>query len=135
MSTKKESSFRRCASPARGELNETLIAILRANVRQPLLVEGDLYSLVACNERGCRRLREMMHEFGQHDLTALAGWILDTSREAMIRAIAKLRPGTYSHRTQIDGFESSFTLCAALTLGPEAYWSILRALHRHAVAV
>ena len=43
----------------RGELNESLLQILRANVRQPLLVEGDLHSLVACNERGSRRLRRV----------------------------------------------------------------------------
>lgn len=103
----------------RGELNETLLQILSANVRQPLLVEGDLHSLIACNERGSRRLREMMLEFGESELDSLADWIIDTSRAAMLRAIGKLRTGTFTHQTLIDGIGSPFTLRAALTLGPE----------------
>ena len=35
-----------------GEPNETLLEILRANVRDPLAAEGDLYSLAACNRTG-----------------------------------------------------------------------------------
>ena len=102
-----------------GELNQTLIEILRANVREPLLVEGDLYSLVACNERGGRRLLEMMREFGQRTLAPLDEWIIQTSRDAMLRSIRELPPGTYSHVTYIDGFDSPLTLAAALTIGAD----------------
>jgi N-methylhydantoinase B len=102
----------------RGELNQTLIDIIRANVREPLLVEGDLYSLVACNERGSRRLREMLREFGHHTLVPLADWIIQTSRDAMIRAIGQLQQGTYAHTTHVDGFDTPLTLAAALTIGP-----------------
>ncbi len=51
-----------------GVMDEAILAIVRANVREPIQVEGDLYSLTACNEIGCRRLVEMMNEF---DLDAL----------------------------------------------------------------
>src|SRR6266849_4792655 len=44
----------------RGKMNEDLLAILRANVREPLQVEGDIYALAACNDEGSRRLVEMM---------------------------------------------------------------------------
>jgi N-methylhydantoinase B len=47
----------------RGRMNEDLLAILRANVREPLQVEGDIYALAACNDEGSRRLVEMMREF------------------------------------------------------------------------
>ncbi len=102
-----------------GELNQTLIEILRANVREPLLVEGDLYSLVACNERGGLRLREMMREFGRRTLAPLDEWIIQTSRDAMLRSIRELPAGTYSHVTHIDGFDSPLTLAAALTIGAD----------------
>ena len=51
-------------------MNETILEIVRANVREPIQVEGDLYSLTACNDIGCRRLIEMMEEF---DLDTLSG--------------------------------------------------------------
>ena len=39
-----------------GVVDETLIEIVRANVREPVQVVGDLYSLATCNEIGSRRL-------------------------------------------------------------------------------
>ncbi len=57
----------------RGVMNETLLAMVRANTRQPVESEGDVYSLAACNDIGCERLSEMMGEFGLDDLDALGG--------------------------------------------------------------
>ena len=102
-----------------GELNQTLLQIIRANVREPLLVEGDLHSLIACNERGGVRLLEMMREFGLHTLDPLADWIIQTSREGMLRIIGTLPAGTWSHSTEVDGYDSPLTLAATLTIGPE----------------
>ena len=101
----------------RGEINTIVLDIIRANVREPLLVEGDLHSLLAANERGSVRLLQMMREFDIDTLGPLADWIVDTSRDAMLRAIAELRPGSYSHSTQIDGFDAPVTLAATLTIG------------------
>src|SRR5216683_270245 len=39
-----------------GRMNEDLMRIIRANVREPLQVEGDVYALAACNDEGSRRL-------------------------------------------------------------------------------
>ena len=46
-----------------GSMNEDLLRLVRANVREPLQVEGDIYACAACNDEGCRRLVEMMDEF------------------------------------------------------------------------
>ena len=40
----------------RGEVERTLIAMLRVNTREPDQVIGDIYALAACNEVGLRRL-------------------------------------------------------------------------------
>ncbi len=48
----------------KGVMNETLMAIIRQNTRLPIESEGDVYSLAACNDIGCKRLSEMMTEFG-----------------------------------------------------------------------
>src|SRR6202163_3517417 len=46
-----------------GEMNEDLLRLVRANVREPLQVEGDIYACAACNDEGSRRLLEMMQAF------------------------------------------------------------------------
>ena len=51
-----------------GTVDQTLTDIVAANVREPIQVVGDLYSLATCNEIGCRRLIEMMDEFAIDDL-------------------------------------------------------------------
>src|SRR3989454_5994953 len=65
-----------------GRMNEDLMRIIRANVREPLQVEGDVYALAACNDEGSRRLVEMMDEFGIANLDRLGEHIIETSRHA-----------------------------------------------------
>ena len=64
-----------------GVVNETLMAMIRANTRLPIDTEGDVYSLAACNDVGCERLVEMMDEFELDDLDALGDHICASSRE------------------------------------------------------
>ena len=78
-----------------GKVNETLMAMIRANTRQPVDTEGDVYSLAACNDVGARRLVEMMDEFGIDTLDDLGDHIIARSREAVLAEIAKLPKGTW----------------------------------------
>ena len=72
--------------------------MIRANVREPIAGEGDLYSLAACNEIGCRRLVEMMDEFGIDDLDELGEHILEQLARGRARARSrKLPKGTWRH--------------------------------------
>src|SRR5262249_1786239 len=63
--------------------------------REPVQVEGDLFSLMACNDKGSQRLREMLEEFGLDTIEQLAAHIVEHSREATLEQIRKLRTGTY----------------------------------------
>jgi len=54
-----------------GKMNETLLAMIRANTRLPVDAIGDVYSLAACNDVGCKHLEHMMDEFGLNDLDRL----------------------------------------------------------------
>ncbi|HIN93285.1 MAG TPA: hydantoinase B/oxoprolinase family protein [Alphaproteobacteria bacterium] len=101
----------------RGEMNKTLLDIVRANVREPLLLEGDFFSLVACNETGLHRLQEMMNEFGLDEIDSLSDLILERSATAMLEEIQKLPFGTYRHSMRIDGYENEVDLVAAMTIG------------------
>src|SRR3984893_9543885 len=102
-----------------GQMNEDLLRILRANVREPLQVEGDVYALAACNDEGSRRLVEMMEEFGIANLDRLGEHIIETSRQATLEAIGKLTPGKYKNSVTMDGYDRPLTLAGEMTIAPE----------------
>jgi len=100
-----------------GKVDETLIEIVGANVREPIQVVGDLYSLATCNEVGCRRLIAMMDEFAIDDLTRLGRHILEKSRQASLEAIRKIKPGVYKYTMRVDGYDKPLDLAATMTIG------------------
>jgi N-methylhydantoinase B len=99
-----------------GVLDETLMAVIRANTRQPVETIGDVYSLMNCNDVGCLRLLEMMDEFGIEELDELADHIIDASRAAVRAQIAKLPKGTWHATLSLDGQSEPIELKAALTI-------------------
>jgi N-methylhydantoinase B len=99
-----------------GTVNETLMAMIRANTRLPIDTEGDTYSLAACNDVGAKRLTEMMDEFAIDNLDVLAEHICARSREAVLAEIARLPKGTYRSEMTVDGYDAPVTLAAALTV-------------------
>jgi len=103
----------------RGKIDETLMRMIRSNVREPMQVEGDLHSLIVSNQGGIDRLLPMMHEFGQQSLDELAEYIFTTSRAAMIRAIQELPRGTYHNRMTIDGFDAPVQIVVSATIEDE----------------
>src|SRR3978361_1803262 len=93
----------KCFEP--GRPNEPFFDFLRAGPRLPVELEGDVYSLCACNDAGARRLTEMMAEFEMDSLDPLAGFIFDSSRRATLAEIAKLPRGSYASEIWSDGYE------------------------------
>ena len=102
-----------------GEVDATLMRMVRANVREPDVAQGDLYSLAACNETGCERLAAMMTEFGLDSLDDLAEKIISASRRAMLERIRALRPGTYRDRMTIDGYDQDLELVCTLEVSAD----------------
>ena len=104
----------------RGRVNQWLMDIIAANVREPVQVLGDVYSLIGSNEVGGRRLLDMMDEFELEHIDDLARHILDNSRTASLAAIARLRPGTYRNEMTTDGFNGTpMTFRATVTIGAD----------------
>lgn len=98
------------------EVDPGVLAIIRANVREPEQVEGDLYALVACNDIGGRRLKSLLAEFQLADLEALGGYIIEQSARAMRQAIAEWPQGTWRNTLVIDGYDAPITLLASVTV-------------------
>ena len=99
-----------------GRPNETFFDFLRAGSRLPVELEGDVYSLCACNDAGAKRLAAMMTEFGMESLDPLAAFIFESSRHATLAEIAKLPTGTYRAEIGSDGYDEPLTLRAAMTV-------------------
>src|SRR6202451_329232 len=102
-----------------GRMNEDLLRLVRANVREPLQVEGDIYACAACNDEGSRRLTEMMDEFEIANLDRLGDTILQASREATVPRTRNLPKGTYRNSMTIDGYDEPLVFNAALTIADD----------------
>ena len=100
-----------------GRPNETFFEFLRAGSRLPVELEGDVYSLSACNDTAARRLGEMLDEFGIDSLAGLAEFIFASSLRATEAAIAEIPPGIYHSSIHSDGYDAPITLRAAMTVG------------------
>lgn len=102
-----------------GSLNTLLIEIVKANSREPVANEGDIYALIACCETGAKRLAGMMAEFGIDHLDDLAEYIIGISYRGTVDAIADLPKGTWHSVLKVDGYEQEIDLHAALTIADD----------------
>src|SRR5215831_7316290 len=100
----------------RGERNEELFKLLKANVRTPREVEGDLYAMASCNDVGGTQLLEFMHEFRLDSIDPLSEAIIDRSERATRAAIARLPDGVYTNEVYSDGYEEPVLLKATVTV-------------------
>jgi N-methylhydantoinase B len=102
-----------------GHMNEDLLRLVRANVREPLQVEGDIYACAACNDEGSRRLIDMMDEFEIANLDRLGDTIIEASRDATLERIRALPKGTYRNSLTMDGYDKPLLLNAALAISDD----------------
>ena len=100
----------------RGQVDQTLVRIVRGNVREPDQLIGDMYALATCNEIGHRRLIDMMREFDLADLSGIASFILENSRRATLERIANLPRKSADGELTVDGFDTPITLKVKVTV-------------------
>lgn len=80
-----------------GRYNETLVEIIRRNVRIPDIVMGDLNAqLAACNV-GARRIAELAEELGDNQVLAIFDELLDRSEALTRAALRRIPEGTYRY--------------------------------------
>jgi N-methylhydantoinase B len=102
-----------------GALNDDLMRLIESNSRNPVEVKGDILSLVSCNDTGAARLQEMMAEFDLDSIASLGKFIMDNSREAMIKAIKAVPNGAYDTEMELDGYEAPVYLKAEMTVSDD----------------
>ena len=86
----------------RGVLNDTLIKLLRLNVRMPDSFTGDLNAQIAACETGRRRLGALAARHGGATLAAIFADLLERSEVMTRRAIRAIPDGTYRYHDFLD---------------------------------
>ena len=102
---------------AAGKTDETLVALIRKNVRTPDQTMGDLYAQIVALDLMEDRLLVLMENYGLPDLTDLAREIQGRCEVAMRAAIRELPDGTYRSELKTDGImDKPITIRMALTI-------------------
>jgi N-methylhydantoinase B len=85
-----------------GKLNQEVLCMIRANVRTPEQVNGDIRSQIAANHVCGTQIVRMLEECGLEDLDELGGEIIARSERSIRAAIAKTPAGVYRAEGAIE---------------------------------
>lgn len=100
-----------------GQQDDTLVALIRKNVRTPDQTMGDLWAQLVALDLMEERLLVLMEQAGLEHLRDLAAEIHARCETAMRAAITALPDGTYTSSLQTDGvMDRPITLRLALTI-------------------
>ncbi|MEI2416469.1 hydantoinase B/oxoprolinase family protein [Orrella sp. JC864] len=100
-----------------GRPDESLLTLLRTNVRTPEQSVGDVWSQVGAVELISARLCAILDEYGLQGVDELAQALFARSEAAMRQAIAALPRGEYRYTMQTDGFEQRFCYTVTVRIG------------------
>ena len=92
----------------RGEVDETLLLMIKTNVRTPEQTVGDIWTQVGAVELINSRLIDLLSEYQLTQIDDLAQAVFTRSETAMRQAIQALPDGAYQYRMQTDGFDTPF---------------------------
>jgi N-methylhydantoinase B len=85
-----------------GQLNDGVLAMIRANVRTPEQVNGDIRSQIAANHVCAAQVVRMLEEYGLESLDELGEEITSRSEKSIRAAIARAPRGTYRAEVRIE---------------------------------
>jgi len=85
-----------------GEPNQTLLEMLRLNVRIPESFFGDLNAQIAACNIGARRVRDLAEKYGANRLPAMIEALLQRSEVLMRAGITRIPDGTYTYTDFLD---------------------------------
>ena len=101
-SIRRACASRRSSCATAGVYNDTLVALLRQNVRIPDTVMGDLNAQIAACTLGARRFAELAERFGHNQLAAIFDELLARSERLTRAALSRIPPGTYRYVDFLD---------------------------------
>jgi N-methylhydantoinase B len=86
----------------RGEVRRDYLDLLRANNRQPDIMEGDLNAMLGACRVAERRVRELVDKYGFEQVFEAVQYILDYSERRLRTELAKWPDGDFHGRSVLD---------------------------------
>ncbi|MBT6137714.1 MAG: hydantoinase B/oxoprolinase family protein [Rhodospirillaceae bacterium] len=99
-----------------GETDESLVTLIRRNVRTPDQTLGDIWAQVGANELMADRMLALMTDYGLGELEGFADELFSRTETAMRAAISDLPDGTYDFGFETDGGDEPYVFQIALTV-------------------
>jgi N-methylhydantoinase B len=102
-----------------GQANETLLSLIRQNVRLPDLVIGDLEAQLATCNIGEREFLRLLEKYGAAESRGYYARLIDYGETLTRKAIAAWPDGTYTFTDYIDGdglVDARIPICCAITV-------------------
>ena len=91
-----------------GVPDETLITLIKTNVRTPEQTIGDIWSQVGAVELVADRIGDVLQEYALDGVDELAEALFSRGESAMRQAIHQIKDGSYQYEMYTDGFENRF---------------------------
>jgi N-methylhydantoinase B len=85
-----------------GEINQSLFALMLANVRTPEEREGDIRAQIAANQRGATRMGELVNRYGRHQIEEYMRGLLEYAERMTRRLIEGIPAGVYRYHDFMD---------------------------------
>ena len=99
-----------------GRTDDTMVELIRANVRTPDQTIGDIWAQISANELMEKRLVSLMDDYGLDSLAELGDELFARCERAMRDAIKSVPDGTYRYAMKTDGVDVAFEFKIALTV-------------------
>jgi N-methylhydantoinase B len=91
-----------------GVPDESLITLIKTNVRTPEQTIGDIWSQVGAVELVADRISDVLREYALDGVDELAEALFSRGEAAMRQAIHQIKDGAYPFEMLTDGFENRF---------------------------
>ena len=106
-----------------GELNETVIRVLRANSRIPVETVGNVMAAVGALRAASRKVRSLLDKIGLETYYQVVDGVVERGERAARAAIARIPDGTYVYEDVMDddgiGVEPVPLRCAVIVAGSD----------------
>jgi N-methylhydantoinase B len=96
--------------------NDTLVQMIRENVRVPDEVIGDCNAQISAARLASRRIGELLEEEELDDLDDVGHDLMDRAERSMRKAIHEVPDGSYHYEVTTDGFDSPITVAVTVVV-------------------
>ncbi|WP_247730304.1 hydantoinase B/oxoprolinase family protein [Halovivax limisalsi] len=101
-----------------GELNQELLDIVGANVRNPEEVISDIKACLFAHHTGSSLVTDFVEE-ADVDFQALCDQIVETARSSFVEEIREMPNGEYEEEMTVSGVDEDLTIAAKMTIEDE----------------